>query len=290
MFRYTNRSKAENSYMNSRIGGCSFIHPHLTLPEGLATIKRLGFESVDIGFGGANGHYRAAEVAQSPLHFANQVHNANEKTGLHINECFVLNFGQPINSPNPDFQRQTRELFGGLCQFAKAANFVSVMLIPGPIHEELGQQHSLDLAVNSFNELVPIAAAHGLGLNVETDVDSCANTPEVALELCQRVPGLTLTLDHSHFICQGIAPGRAECLYPYTRHYHVRQAAPGQIVAEVDSGTIDFANIISQLEAGGYAGLYCVEYLTLSADTSAATSEARTLHMKRELEHLLGEA
>jgi sugar phosphate isomerase/epimerase len=264
----------------SRLCGCSFIHPQRTLREGLQLVKSLGLTHVDIGVGGGNAHFDPIEVAENPAQFADEVRRETEHFSLTPNECFTLNFGVPINTPDANERQKTRSLFRGLCNFAKRAQCKSILLIPGPIYPDLGASLSLDLAALALTDLVSIADEYNVQLNIEADYESCANTPEAAKELCERVPGLGLTLDYSHFIYQKIPPEKVAILHPYTRHIHIRQATPGNIVTDVDDGIIDYTNVISQLEKLGYNGLYCIEYLSLDADKRTfAISEKRTQNM-----------
>lgn len=276
--------------MKDRLCGCSFIHPQRSLKQGLETIQRLGFSTVDIGVGGGNAHYDAVVVAQQPQAFADEVRHETEKLQLEPNECFLLNFGAPLNTPIQEERARTLELFTGLTQGVKAAGFKSILVIAGPTYTELGQAASLELSALALTDLVKVCGDNNLQLNLEADSESCAHTPEAAAQLCRSVPGLGLTLDYSHFICQGIAAERVAVLHPYTRHIHIRQAAPGQIVAEVDEGTIDFSQVTSQLERSGYNGLYCIEYLSFANDAATLIqSEKRTLAMSREMkDHLAG--
>jgi sugar phosphate isomerase/epimerase len=262
--------------MESRLCGCSFAHPDQTLAQGLEWVARHGFSHADLGVGGANGHFKPIEVAENPEIFAAQVYREAQRLGLHLNECFVLNFGWPINTPDLARRRETLRLFPGLCRFAAAAGCCSILLIPGPVHLHLAPDQSLELAAVALEELVQIASAHNLRLHVEADLDSCANSPETADALCRRVKDLFLTLDYSHFICQGIDAARIERLHPYTGHLHIRQAAPGKLAAPVDEGTIDFARVLGQLDAAGYKGLYCIEYLSVDV-------EQRTADMLKQL-------
>lgn len=273
---------------STRLCGCSFIHPGCSLHEGLEVVHRLGFSSVDIGVGGGNNHYDAMQVAQAPIHFADEVRRETEHFALTPNECFALNFGKPINSPDLNDRKDTLRLFAGLCCFAQLARFKSILLIPGPVYAEFGQCASLEFSALALNDLVCIADEYNLQLNIEADYESCANTPEAARELCERVPGLGLTLDYSHFIYQDIAQERIAVLHPYTRHIHIRQAAPEQIVTDVEQGSINYELVIKQLEESGYNGLYCIEYLSLDARKSTfGLSEARTRAMSCEIENHL---
>jgi sugar phosphate isomerase/epimerase len=272
----------------ARLCGCSFIHPGLTLQQGFGTVQRLGFSHIDVGVGGGNGHLDPVEVAGSPQRFADEVRRTAEQFEMQVNECFTLNFGPPLNSPQAADRQRTRELFVGLCEFVAKAGFRSVLLIPGPVHTELGPQRSLDLTVEVCTELVKIANEHNVLLNIEADCESCANTPEAAYELCRRVEGLGLTLDYSHFLQQHIAAERVALLHPHTRHIHIRQAAPGQIVTAVEDGTIDYGTVIGQLEGSGYRGLYSIEYLSLKKDADVfVQSEARTVAMTKVVQQCL---
>lgn len=276
--------------MNPRLCGCSFMRPGRSIEQGLSDVRRLGFSHADVGIGGGSAHFNPVMVAENPLHFAAQVRQAADRLDLTLNECFLLNFGWPINSPDAARRRKTRELFAGLCSFADRAGFASILLIPGPVHAELGADASLELSADALRDLVDVASATRVHLNIEPDVDSCANTPELALTLCEQVPGLGLTLDYSHFVCQDIAAERVIRLHPLARHLHVRQAATARIVAEMDDGTIDFPRIVSALHRSGYEGLYCVEYLALDdSGESAQNAERRTRDAIEYFEALLKE-
>ena len=267
-----------------RLCGCSFIRPHQTLREGLTLAQSFGFSRVDVAVGGGNAHYDIVEVAQNPIRFADEVRRESNALQMQINECFALNFGAPINTENIETRNRTRELFRGLCEFASHADFKSVMLIAGPTRKGCSREYSQSQAATALNELVEIANENDLFLNLEADCESCVNTPEEARELCERVPGLGLTLDHSHFVCQGIEAARIEILYPFAHHVHIRQSAPNHIVTPVKNGVVNFSDVLQKLKACGYDGLFCIEYLALTPDATACeNAEARTRAMKHEL-------
>lgn len=277
--------------MNTRIIGSTFVYPHRTLEEGLQTARNFGFRIVDVGVGGSNGHIDPVQVAQKPEHTAEQFRSTLQRFGMVPNECFTLNFGPPINSLDPPTRFASRALFSGLAKFAQAAGFKSILLIPGPIHEKLGQEKSLNLAIEALQPLVEIADSHDVSLHVEADCESCARTPEAAEELCTRVPGLKLTLDYSHFIFLGFSRREVERLHPFTGHVHARQASAGRIVELVESGAIDYARVLQSLDEYNYDGLYCVEYLSCEETDECGVDVAiETPKMITELERLLDNA
>jgi len=274
--------------MHQRICGSTFIYPGRSLDDGMLTAKRFGFDTVDVGIGGINGHIYSVDAAEDPARMAERVRTAAECAGLRLHECFSLNFGPPMNDPSQVVRRQTRQRFAGLCRFARTAGFEGIMLIPGPVHPTLGRQRSLDLAVKGLSELSEIAAEHHLRLDVEADCDSCASTPEAAEEVCQRVSGIRLALDYSHFIYRGFTHDQIERLDRFAGYVHVRQASPGRIVEFAERGTIDLARLLRHLNELGYRGRFGVEYLSCrEADDCGVDVARETPRMIRILEDLL---
>lgn len=274
--------------MNPRLCGCTFIQPGLSLEQGLTEVKRYGFSQADVGLGGTNANFDPVSVAENPLKFAQQTRAAADRLQLRLAECFLLNFGWPINAPADELHRKTCKLFAGACRYAQYAGFSSILVIPGPVHVEIGHAASMELAFTAIHELVHIAGEFGVDVNVEADVDSCIREPAAALRLCQSVPGAGLTLDYSHFICPGIDAERVELLHAHTRHMHIRQAAAGRIACDWADGTIDFVTVIRHLESIGYRGAYCIEYLACDPSPAAARdANRRTVEAAVSIDKLL---
>ena len=63
----------------------------------------------------------------------------------------------------------------------------------------------------------------GLVFAVEAHLGSLADTPEKAEKLAADVPGLTLTLDYTHFTKMGVADGAVAPLMKYASHFHARR-------------------------------------------------------------------
>ena len=251
--------------MNDRLCGCTFIHAGRSLEAGMASAVAFGFRTVDIAAGSTQAHWPVAQVIAEPQRVAEQVRSAAHKFDLRVNECLTLDLGPPINHPDRAVRRQTAAQFPALARFAAAAGLRSVLLIPGPVHDQVGAARSLDLAVEALGELAAIATDHGVRLHVEADCDSCANTPELALQLCQRTPGIRLTLDYSHFVYLGIDQRQVDALLAHAGHVHIRQAAADRIIAPAAEPTIDFARIVRCLDELRYNGLFCIEYLQIEA-------------------------
>jgi sugar phosphate isomerase/epimerase len=89
---------------------------------------------------------------------------------------------------------------------------------------------------------------------VNTHVGTLAEDPDVAVTLCQRVPGLGLALDPSHYLA---GPNQGKCydqVFPYVRHVKLRDTGrgPNQFQVRVGQGEVEYGRIVSQLARHHY--------------------------------------
>ena len=280
-------AQAESADM--RIGGCTFAFGPRSLEEAASILAAFGFQTIDLGVcSNENAQVDPIVAARDPDGSADQVLRALEPWGFELNECFFLDFGDPVNHPDPGIRARTRRLFPSLVRFAGKVGCTSIMLIPGVVHAELGRQESFHLAAKELRALVGIANDAGLDLNIEACEPSVAEDPQDALRICQEVPGLGLTLDYSHFVDPGFSQAEVEPLHAHARHIHIRQAAPGKRVETVEEGTIDFGRIFELLKSSAYDGVVAVEYVDCDETTACGVDVmAETPKMKREVERLL---
>lgn len=272
-----------------RIGGCTFAFGPRSLEEAASILAAFGFQTIDLGVcSNENAQVDPIVAAGDPDGSADQVLRSLEPWGFELNECFFLDFGDPVNHPDPEIRARTRRRFPGLVRFARKIGCASIMLIPGVVHAELGRHESFQLSVKELRALVGIANDAGLDLNIEACEPSVAEDPQDALRICREVPGLGLTLDYSHFVDPGHSQAEVEPLHAYARNFHIRQAAPGKRVETVEEGTIDFARIFELLKSSAYNGVVAVEYVDCDETTACGVDVmAETPKMKGEIERIL---
>ena len=75
------------------------------------------------------------------------------------------------------------------------------------------------------------------------------------------VPGLTLTLDYTHFTYQGIPDVDIEPLVALASHFHARGACPGKIQASFKENTINYPQVLRAMRRLNYSGLVVLEYV-----------------------------
>lgn len=274
--------------MDIEIGGCSFSFGPKPLREALQLVKTLGFEVVDLGICPGNTQIHPVVAATEPERYAAEVNELLQEFNLQPDECFVLDFGQPINDPHDSVRQRTRNLFRGIARFASLTRCQSIMLIPGIVYPKIGPEQSFELAVTELRELVIMSQDAGVQLNIEPCEPSIAEDPRDAARLCAKVVGLGLTLDYSHFIDPGYGQASVEPLHQFATHFHARQAAAGKRVEAVDKGTIDFKRVVKLLRQQNYKGVIAVEYVDCEVTSKCGVDVMKeTVKMRNQLTELL---
>jgi sugar phosphate isomerase/epimerase len=96
---------------------------------------------------------------------------------------------------------------------------------------------------------------------VEPHIGSIIDTPEKALKLVQSVPGLTYTLDYTHFTKLGIPDCEVEPLIAHASHFHARGARNGALQTVLSENTIDYKRIIEEMKRTDYSGFIGIEFI-----------------------------
>ncbi|MBZ0278202.1 MAG: sugar phosphate isomerase/epimerase [Anaerolineae bacterium] len=227
----------------------------LTLPEALGTIARMGFRYVDIGSGPSLNAPRAAE---NPRRAAADILDDLKLFNLKLSDLYLM---LPRISLADEAKRSKElELYKALIPFAVALGTPGITLSPGLVHAaEDTEAH--DRTVAALREMVKAAQEVNLAVSIEPHMDSMAQTVEAALRFVKDVPGLRLTLDWAHLICQDIFHDDILKLLPHTRHIQIRQAARAQLQLPFERGRIDVARVMASIIQAGYDGTICVEYM-----------------------------
>lgn len=249
----------------------------LTLTEALGTIARLGFRYADLGSG---AHLNLVKAAADPRRVTTDILNDLRLYNLKLADVYLLL--PHLGNPDPERRQRDIDLFRGLVPFLHAVGTPGVTLSPGVVPPDDPASDTsqpmpppdgdapdaeppptpYELARDALRELV--ALADGLPLSIEPHLDSVAPTPDDALRLIHDVPGLSLTVDWAHLICQNVPPERIARLIPHARHVQVRQAARRKLQAAWSRGRLDAAQVIDSLRLADYDGALCIEYLKTS--------------------------
>lgn len=239
----------------------------LPLEATLMVCKSLGFKHVVIaGFHErGNCSFEPADVAANPQQQADKLNTLLDKYDLKVPDFFAQFGAAPalhsLNDPDDSVRSRNFELLRGAAHFTKLIGSPGMTILPGVDQIGFSQAENLKRSIESLKRAVDIAAGFDVEVRFEPHMGSVTDTPELALQVVEAVPGLKVALDLAHFVLQYIALERAFALVPYTGHVHIRAAAPGKLQTAYEENKIDFVELINRLKAVNYSGALTFEYV-----------------------------
>lgn len=234
----------------------------LPLERALRLMAELEFSKVDIAITEHGSHLKPSEVVDDIAAAGLRI-----RIGPSLSPAaFSVEFG------TADAEQQLRQL-KAICRLARHAT-VPLITIPAASNGS-----GLDDEVHRLRNLVQLVETEGLILAVPTHTGTLTEFPSVARELCERVPGLGLTLDPSHYVNGPHQGGSYDEIFPYVRHVQLRDTgkAPGKFQVRVGQGEIEYGRIISQLQRYRYDRLLTVALHDVAEAPFAMETEVRKL-------------
>src|SRR5262245_2789092 len=154
----------------------------------------------------------------------------------------------------PDGGEYDRQ-FKAICRLARITMVPLLTIQAGAVGTPI------DLEVQRLTRLLRMAEKDGLLLTLATLTDTLTEDPDVAVTLCERVPGLGLTLDPSHYIAGPLQGKNYDQVYPFVRHTHLRDSGrgPNQLQVHVGQGEVEYGRVINQLSRYQYDRLLTVD-------------------------------
>src|SRR6266568_4735084 len=221
--------------MNLRLATADYSFPKLGWEQTLRLARDIGMEAMDIGLFAGRSHLDPDEVLSNPAEAAARVSTALRANDLDIADVF----GQPgrvfeenaVNHPDPAVRRRAEEFFHRILEFALRCNAKHLTLLPGVHFTQEPYEDSLKRCAEELGWRTATAAKLGITFSVEAHIGCITPTPAQVKKLVEMVPGLTLTLDYTHFTYQGIPDVDIEPLVALASHFHARGACPGKIQA-----------------------------------------------------------
>jgi len=232
------------------------------LEQALRLMAELEFSKVDVAIFEQGPHLRPSEVAADVGMAAQRV-----RIGPSLSPAA---FNVDIQAADEaEYRRQLQSI----CHLARLST-VTLVTVPAA-----SSGSGIDAEVKRLTGLVHLAGTEGIVLAVETRMGTLTELPDVALELCKRVPGLGLTLDPSHYIAGPHQGKNFDQVFPHVRHVHLRDTGRGadQFQVRVGQGEIEYGRIIAQLARYNYDRLLTVEICDIADAPFAMDAEVRKL-------------
>jgi sugar phosphate isomerase/epimerase len=249
----------------TRLATADYSFPLLGWEKVLRLSADLGMEGIDISLFQDRSHLKPEEALANPSVTGAKVKAAVNAAGLAVADVFGIPGRDFVelcpNHTEPAVRRASREYFQRLVDFAVACGGVHLSSLPGIIFESETFESSFARSTEEMCWRVEVAHRAGLIFAVEPHIGSIISDPKQAELLVGSVPGLTLTLDLSHFVAQGYPQADANPLIDYSSHVHARCGSPGRLQASLKANTIDFSDLVKRLTARNYSGWYAIEYV-----------------------------
>ena len=251
--------------MNSKLACADFTFPLLSHYSALQLISMLEFEGADIGLFEGRSHLWPSREFVQPDRSGAELKKKLTDLGLQAADVFLQmdpDF-QPfaINHPETGRRDKARDWFGRTLDYAAACGSKHVTTLPGVHFEEETIEESYGRAVGELVWRVEQSAAKNIVFGVEAHVGSIVPDPQKADRLVSDVPGLTLTLDYTHFTRLGLPDSAIEPLVPLASHFHVRGAAEGRLQTSFQKNVIDYRRVLEVMQLFGYRGWLGIEYV-----------------------------
>ena len=251
--------------MALQLACADFTFPLLTHQRALDLIALLEFPAVDIGlFEGRSHLWPSREFRQLDKNAALLKRKLADR-GLVAADMFLQTAIEFVslapNQPDARRRRKARDLFIKTLDYALGCGSRHVSALPGVHFPEESLTDSLARCSDELAWRCEQAAVRGLIFSVEAHTGSIVPRPRGALKLVEKTPGLTLTLDYTHFTRLGIADAEVEPLLAHASHFHTRGARKGRLQAAFKDNTIDYARVWRQMHATGYRGYLGIEYV-----------------------------
>jgi sugar phosphate isomerase/epimerase len=251
--------------MTPKLACADFTFPLLSHDKSLDLIALLDFEGVDIGLFEQRSHLWPSRVFTDLRASARELSRKLRDRGLALADVFLQtapDFASlACNHPDASIRRQARDWFARTVEFALECGGRHVSALPGVHFDGIPEAESYQRSCDELAWRCETAKPQGVTFSVEAHVGSIVPTPESAAKLVRSVPGLTLTLDYTHFTRSGIPDHDVEPLIAHASHFHARGARPGRLQASFQENVIDYGRVLDVMRQVGYAGYVGVEYV-----------------------------
>jgi sugar phosphate isomerase/epimerase len=251
--------------MKPRFACADFTFPLLAHEQALDLISMLGFEGVDIGLFEGRSHLQPSGEFRNVRKSARALGRKLTDRGLKPADIFLQTAPEFVslapNHPDPRRRARARRLFMQALEYAAECGGKHVSALPGLHFPKEARSASFARACEELAWRCEQARAAGITFSVEAHVGSVAPVPADALRLLRGTPGLTLTLDYTHFVRRGIPDAEIEPLIAHASHFHARGARKGRLQAPLKENTIDYARVVRVMKKSGYRGYIGIEYV-----------------------------
>jgi len=223
-------------------------------------IAHLEFDKIEILMDDRGDHFRPSEVAADPEGAAARFRDGTRLTPT----AFMLDH---------DVDSKTLTALMHFAKLLKVAQFtIRASEVGTPFNTE----------IDRLRELTTVTGKEGIRVSIKTETGRLTEDPHTAIELCQSVPGLGVTLDPSYYICRQPQAIGYDIVFPHVFHVHLRDTSPTDLQVLVGLGEVDYSRLINLLQNENYDRFLSVELIPEKTDAESRPLEMRKLRLLLE--------
>ncbi len=225
--------------------------------EACQLVTDLEYDKIEIWMSSEGAHLHPGETAAAPDKFIGQYRESTRLTPIAI-------------TLEEDVEPKT---LAGLSKLAKLMRIAQLTVPASPLGTPFNTE------IDRLREFVQITGGDGVRLSIKTKTGHLSEDPRTAVELCQAVPGLGLTLDPSYYICGPCRGQSFDPVYPFVHHVQLRDTSPDRVQVQTGLGEVDYARLIAHLEKQHYKLALSVDLIPEFTDQNDRPLEMRKLKM-----------
>ncbi len=242
------------------IAASSRCFSDLKFEEACQNIVDLEYDRIDIWLDESSNHLKPSEVAGDPESFVFRYRDQSRLTPV------AFTVAHDIDT----------ETMRGLCAAAKLLRVTQITVPSSPIGTPFNSE------IDRLKQFVAIGNEDGIRISIHTKGGQLTEDPHTAVELCQSVRGLGLSLDPSYYICGVHSNQSWDQVFPYVYHTLLRDSTDKQIQVQVGLGEVDYARIMQLLAREDYKRALSVDFDRGQMDSETLALEMRKLRLLLE--------
>ena len=219
--------------------------PDLSLQDAMERLADLEYTAIEIAVDEAQGSLRPSELVKN---FDSLVQICRLSRRI-----TPISFLFRVDPDDPKYF----EYFTALCQLAKAVKVVSISVLPAK------QGTPFNAEVERLQKLIRTGNRDGIHIGLMTLADTLTESPETVGSFCKTVPGLTVTLDPTHYIYGCPKPKDYDSMVDFVSHVRLRDSTKDNFQVQIGQGIIEYGRLVIQLNKAGYKRALCVDLAVL---------------------------
>ena len=232
----------------------------LSFPAACGQLQDLGFDKVEIWINSRFDQLKASQIVDNIDSVLAMFRDASRLSPV------AIFLEEEVSSA--DFQV--------IVNFAKQLRVAQISIEASPLGTPFNSE------IDRLKERNVMCMEEGIRLSILTKTGLLTEDPHTAVELCQSVKGLGITLDPSYYLCTPKGEIPFDVVFPHVTHTQMRDTSKTEMQVPAGLGEIDYNRIIAALRHEGYDRTLTVDLLPKTMQGEERHLEMRKLRLLLE--------